>query len=442
MLTCLTSLLMFVTAVRSDILAHATMPSRATLATNEVELAWTSRSTALLQNDIMRNVSVSTRFAPVTDEVKLTGTGWFPIALRTDIPRITTVNAQAAPPTDGVKSVCTLKVNFSTNTGEEKIKSGATVTGQLALAARKFTLATDKAFSCTTLPRPQGYPPPLAMALGTADARVLARPPRCAGCVCISTKPSRTELLHSTTGSPVLVDAPATGDAELAEIRVLPTGSHVDERVFDVMCLTTTVDERTVSQATALRNGYRFCFFLLLPLSEQNPNDSWQAICQAIRNVMMHMQNGNMDRVLTPIKRLFERKQCEEAQDTEGGSQPLEEDPPVQELAECEYYMSLRHSTFHHWTPNPQARGINYDEKVYNDVFARVPPSELMADMWSLQPWQHELSDAVTSPHMLVPSSLIPTHPCARGNRHLDHPRVDTTRTRIIWRPGTPNSLY
>ena len=105
-------------------------------------------------------ISVSTRIAPVTDEVELTGTGWFPIALRTDIPRITTVNAQAAPPTNGVKSVCTLRVNFSTNTGEEKIKSGATVTDELALAARQFTLATDKAFSCSTPPRPQGYPTP------------------------------------------------------------------------------------------------------------------------------------------------------------------------------------------------------------------------------------------------------------------------------------------
>ena len=151
------------------------------------------------------------------------------------------------------------------------------------------------------------------MALGTVDTPVLARPPRCAGCVCISTKPSRRELLHSTTGSIVLVDAPATCDAELADIRVLPTGSHFDERVFDVMCLTTTADERTVSQATALRNGYRFSFFLPVPLSHHNPNDSWQAGCQAIRNVTTHMQNGNMDRVLTPIKRLFDCNQREKA---------------------------------------------------------------------------------------------------------------------------------
>ena len=76
----------------------------------------------------------------------------------------------------------------------------------------------------------------------------------------------------------------------------------------------------------------------------------------------------------------------------------------MQELAECEYYMSLGHSTLHHWTPNPQARGVNYDGKTYNDIHARVPRPELMADMWSVRPWQHELSDAVTSPHMLVPS--------------------------------------
>ena len=37
---------------------------------------------------------------------------------------------------------------------------------------------------------------------------------------------------------------------------------------------------------------------------------------------MMHMQNGNMDRVLTPIKQLFGRDQHGDTQDTQDGTQP------------------------------------------------------------------------------------------------------------------------
>ena len=273
------------------------------------------------------------------------------------------------------------------------------------------------------------------MEISATSTSALACSPQSEECACLSTKPSQTRLLpHSTTGPLVLVDVPATGDAELADILILLTRNQGGERVFDVMCLTTTASERTGSQATvmhmmasrvvtdtcpstyswdsqspdiknsAICKEYCLHVFLLVPLSGQNPSDSWQAVCQANRNVMMHMQNCNMDRVLTPIKRFFGRDQHGDAQDTQDGTQPLEEDQPVQELAECEYYMSLGHSTLHHWTPNPQARGVNYDGKTYNDILARVPRPELMADMWSVRPWQHELSDAVTSPHMLVSS--------------------------------------
>ena len=99
----------------------------------------------------------------------------------------------------------------------------------------------------------------------------------------------------------MLVDVPATGDAELADILILLTRSQGGERVFDVMCLTTTVSERTGSQATvmrmmasrvgtdtcpstypwdrqnpdiknsAIRNEYCLHVFLLVPLSGRTP---------------------------------------------------------------------------------------------------------------------------------------------------------------------------
>ena len=75
------------------------------------------------------------------------------------------------------------------------------------------------------------------------------------------------------------------------------------------------------------------------------------------------------------------------------------EDTPT-ELTETQYQISLGHSTLHHWVPNEHSYGIPYQDKYHHDTKATIPRKELLHDLYSVRPWQHELSDAVTSPHM------------------------------------------
>ena len=153
---------------------------------------------------------------------------------------------------------CDLQVRTSpqTPTNPVTLAHGPT-TGVAVLVLAPLYSARDlcaaKACSCPTSPRSQGCPPSRAMEFSATSMSALACSPQSEECACPSTKPSQTRLLpHSTTGPRVPVDVPATGDAELADILILPARNQGGESVLNVMCPATTASERTGSQASVM----------------------------------------------------------------------------------------------------------------------------------------------------------------------------------------------
>ena len=134
-------------------------------------------------------------------------------------------------------------------------------------------------------------------------------------------------MQRTTTNHAVRVTAPTV----LATIvDAMATHPHLKSTRVNT---TDKMNTRTSVGMNCLSSQFR------VPLSTQDPNTSWLAVCQTAKNVAMHAQNGNIDRVLTPIKALFGRRQHDEMSGTQVEYNTLDHEQGVQELEDCDYYL-------------------------------------------------------------------------------------------------------